>query len=144
MSKKTFAPLIRDKRKALGLTQRQLAQQLGVKPSHVAYLEHGLRKPSLALLRRIAEKLDLDPQELFLLSRPEAKYLIKLSSKSDLPKKPDESWLQFARNRTLLNQHHVTRDELKVLRQVSLLRGVSSPRQFLFILNSIRQASEEE
>lgn len=40
-------------REALGLTQRQIATKLGVKASHVAYLENGRRHPSPALLGKI-------------------------------------------------------------------------------------------
>jgi transcriptional regulator with XRE-family HTH domain len=36
----------------MGLTQRELAVKLGVKASHVAYLENGRRHPSPALLTR--------------------------------------------------------------------------------------------
>jgi hypothetical protein len=38
----------------------------------------------------------------------------------------------------------VTARELKVLQKVSMLGRISSPNQFLFILNAIRQAVEEE
>jgi len=38
----------------------------------------------------------------------------------------------------------VTAQELKVLKNVNLLGRVSAPKQFLFILNAIRQAVEEE
>jgi hypothetical protein len=38
----------------------------------------------------------------------------------------------------------VTRAELKVLKQVSMLENVSFPRHFLFILNAIRQAGDRE
>jgi hypothetical protein len=34
----------------------------------------------------------------------------------------------------------VTPGELKVLKQVSLLEDVSSPKHFIFVLNAIRQA----
>ena len=47
--------MVKHRRQALGLTQRQLAEMLGVKGSHVAYLENGRRKPSLALLKRLAD-----------------------------------------------------------------------------------------
>jgi len=40
----------------------------------------------------------------------------------------------------MLRRHGVTRGELKVLKQVSLLQHVSSPKHFLFVLNAIRQA----
>jgi DNA-binding transcriptional regulator YiaG len=40
-------------REALGLTQREIAAKLGVKASHVAYLENGHRRPSPQLLAKI-------------------------------------------------------------------------------------------
>lgn len=144
MTKKTFGQVLRRRRKLLALTQRQLALQLGVKPSHVAYLESGLRGPSISLLRRIVDVLRLDGQELLFLSHPDAKYLVKLCNRAARPKRPDDAWRQFVSGRALLKRHKVTPAELKVLRQVSRLRRVSSPRQFLFVLNSIRQASEDE
>jgi len=42
----------------------------------------------------------------------------------------------------MLRRYSVTRAELKVLKEVSLLEHVSSPRHFLFVLNAIRQAGE--
>jgi hypothetical protein len=38
----------------------------------------------------------------------------------------------------------VTPQELKVLQKVNMLGRVSTPSQFLFILNSMRQAVDEE
>jgi transcriptional regulator with XRE-family HTH domain len=70
MKKKTLGQLIKQQRDAYDLTQRELASKLGVKASHIAYLENGRRKPSLALLRRIADTLGLDEQQLFLLAHP--------------------------------------------------------------------------
>lgn len=39
-------------RTALGLTQRQIASALGVKASHIAYIENGHRNPSLGMVQR--------------------------------------------------------------------------------------------
>jgi hypothetical protein len=43
-----------------------------------------------------------------------------------------------------LARHQVKPRELKVLSQVNLLGTITAPRQFVFILNAIRQAVEEE
>jgi transcriptional regulator with XRE-family HTH domain len=64
MNKRTLGQIIKQKRLELALTQRELANQLGVKASHVAYIESGRRKPSLTLIRRIADALGLDRQEI--------------------------------------------------------------------------------
>ncbi len=141
---RTLGQVIRNARQELHFTQRELAEKLGVKPAHIAYLELDRRRPSLPLLARIAEILGLDREMLISLSYPEAKPFIG-THKEPAPAKPkDHVWKQFTGDRRLLNQHQVTGNELKVLRQVNLLGKISAPRNFLFILNSIRQAQDEE
>jgi transcriptional regulator with XRE-family HTH domain len=43
-----------------GLSQSQLARELGMRQPHVARLEAGQHEPSLATLARLADTLDLD------------------------------------------------------------------------------------
>ncbi len=47
----------RDKK---SLTRKQLATALGITPQALGRLEHGKRRPSYTLLRRLAVILDLD------------------------------------------------------------------------------------
>jgi transcriptional regulator with XRE-family HTH domain len=142
MKNKTLGPAIKEAREAQRLTQRGLAEQVGVKASHIAYIENGFRRPSLSLLRRLADTLGLDPREMLLLAHPEAKYLIGDGGVREQRK--GEVWRRFASNRGLLRRHNVTPRELRVLKQVSLLQDVTSPGHFFFILNSIRQSAEPE
>jgi transcriptional regulator with XRE-family HTH domain len=142
MNKKTLGSVIKEGRDALRLTQRGLAELVGVKASHIAYIENGHRNPSLALLRRLADALGLNRKELLFLSHPDAKYLMDEEDASS--RKRDDAWQQFTSNRAALRRHNVSRAEIKVLRQVSLLEHVSHPRHFLFILNAIRQAGDRE
>ncbi|HXD89685.1 MAG TPA: helix-turn-helix transcriptional regulator [Candidatus Binataceae bacterium] len=145
MKKKTLGPVIKRQREALGLTQRELALKFGVKPSHVAYLENDRRRPSLMLLSRIADVLGLEKEGLFLLAHPEARSLINNRRPAPAPRLDrDQVWRDFARDKALLARHQVKPRELKVLSQVNLLGRVTAPRNFLFILNAIRQAVEEE
>ncbi len=146
MKKKTLGPVIKRQREALGLTQRELALKFGVKPSHVAYLENDRRRPSLMLLSRIADVLGLEKEGLFLLAHPEARSLINnRRAAAPAPRLDrDQVWRDFARDKALLARHQVKPRELKVLSQVNLLGRVTAPRNFLFILNAIRQAVEEE
>ncbi len=118
--------------------------KLGVKASHVAYLENGRRRPSLSLLSRIAETLELDKQRLFLLAHPEAQWIVGERREASPAKRREDAWRKFAGDRGTLARHKVTERELKVLKTVNMLGRVSSPNQFLFILNSIRQAVDEE
>jgi transcriptional regulator with XRE-family HTH domain len=144
MKKKTLGQVLKQQRAAFALTQRELAHKLGVKASHVAYLENGRRRPSLSLLSRIADTLRLDKQQLFLLAHPEARSLVSARAERPARNHRDQAWREFARDRALLARNRVTPRELRVLHQVNLLGRISSPRQYLFILNSIRQAVEEE
>jgi len=143
MKKNSLGFMLRDRREEMRLTQRQLAAKLGVKASHIAYLENGRRRPSLSLLRRIADVLGLDKETIFLLAHPEAKYLLSdRTADEGKAERPDHAWRKFAADRALLNRNRVKPSELRVLRQVSTLGPISSPRHFLFVLNSIRQAVE--
>jgi transcriptional regulator with XRE-family HTH domain len=142
MKNKTFGPAIKEAREAQRLTQRGLAEQVGVKASHIAYIENGFRRPSLSLLRRLADTLGLDPREMLLLAHPEARYLVGDAGIREQRK--GEVWRRFASNRGSLRRHNVTARELRVLKQVSLLQDVTSPGHFFFILNSIRQSAEPE
>jgi transcriptional regulator with XRE-family HTH domain len=56
----SFAQLCRDTRARLGLTQRQLADIVGVTRGYIAKIEHDQTNPSLDLVERIASALDLE------------------------------------------------------------------------------------
>jgi len=143
--KKTLGTMLKARREAMGLSQRALARELDVKASHVGYLEGGRRRPSLALLGRIANVLALEREPLFLLAYPEAKeFLNAHRPESNCAATRGEAWRNFIGNKALIRRHSISRRELKVLRQVNMLGRITSPRHFLFVLNSIRQAVEEE
>ena len=57
-SKQTFGQYIRDRRRALGLTQREFAETLYVTESAVSKWERGLSLPDIALLQPLAELLE--------------------------------------------------------------------------------------
>ena len=139
--KKTLGQALKSARKALGLTQRQLASQVGVHASHVAFLERDRRRPSLGLLSRLAEVLGLKKNELFLLAHPEGSRLLGVQQHI-APR--DQAWREFVNNKALLARHNVQPAELEVLSQTNLLGRIIAPRDFLFILNSIRQAADSE
>jgi len=128
---------LKARRAALGLTQRSLAQKLGVEASHVAFIESGRRKPSLRLVAKIADTLGLDRQQLLILAHPEAKALIA-ATKSTPPKKTAPSWQRFIKNHELLARYHVTDRELHALENLSLLGTVHAAKEFLAILTLIR------
>ena len=137
--KKAPGIVIKEARKALRMSQRELGAMIGVKSSHIAYIEGGQRRPSIRLLRKIADTLGLDPRYLLILSHPDTRYFL---SPEDCPATDkDAAWGEFISNKALLRRHNITRAELRVLHQVSALEHVKYPEHFFYILNSIRQAS---
>jgi len=138
--KATLGEVLRARRRELRLTQRELAAQLGVKPAHVAYLELDRRRPSLKLLSRIAQVLDLKRERLILLSHPEAGKFFPPAPEGAQQVKKEQAWREFSTNKAMIARHKISPKELKILSQVALLGRVTTPRSFLFILNSIRQA----
>ncbi|HVB81356.1 MAG TPA: helix-turn-helix transcriptional regulator [Candidatus Binataceae bacterium] len=144
MKKKTLGLALKEARTALGFTQRGFAREVGVKPSHIAYLESDQRRPSLPLLSRICAALGLDRRAMLFLSYPEVKEMVGDSQASDREKPRNDAWRRFRTNRTLLKRHNVTRGELAVLERVSRLEPVSDSRHFIFVLNAIRQAAVPE
>jgi len=135
--KNQFGEMVKSYREGLGLTQRALAQQLGVEASHVAFMESGRRKPSLKLVGRLADILGLDRQNLLILAHPEAKELVA-EAKPEKMLKTSPSWQRFIKNRELLNRYNVTDRELRTLEHLSFLGTVVSTKEFLAILTLLR------
>jgi transcriptional regulator with XRE-family HTH domain len=129
---------LRSRREGLGLTQRALAQKLGVEGSYIAFIESGRRKPSLKLVARLADALGLDRQTLLVLAHPEAKELIDEPNRSEKRPNGSPSWRRFIENHELLARYNVTGRELRALESLSLLGTVRSAKEFLAILTLIR------
>ncbi len=140
----TFGSLLRRKREELALSQREFAKRVGVKATYVAYLENGRRRPSLSLLKRIADVLGADPKKLLLLSHPEAKELLSPPPKARRHPPRSELWRNFADHHRLIKRNKITSAELKILKQVCISLNVSSPRSLIFILTAIRIAIEPD
>jgi transcriptional regulator with XRE-family HTH domain len=138
-----FGKVLKEQRQAHGLTQRALAARIGVKASHVAYLETGQRKPSLGLLGRIADTLRMDKQKLFVLAHPEARAMMP-AARPARTKTPKEAWRALLNDRVLLSRYQVTRRELQALKQLSMLGYAMTSREFLAIVTLIRRDPDEE
>jgi len=67
-SSNDFGRIIKQQRIALQLTLQQLADRSGVSPSHLGRIERGQRFPSAHILRKIAQPLGFDEDELFTLA----------------------------------------------------------------------------
>src|ERR1039457_3341285 len=132
MAKRTLGSIVKEARDGARMTQRDLATAVGIKASHVAYIENGYRKPSISLINRLSETLGLDAKELLVLAHPEAKQIVDGASPST--KKSDGAWPRFISNQALLRRHAITKGELKILKQVAALERVAHPGHFIFIL----------
>jgi transcriptional regulator with XRE-family HTH domain len=143
MSEVTFGKVLKQARQSLGLSQQTLARKLGVRASHVGYLEQGRRRPSLRLLKSLADTLGVDKERLFLLSHPEAKDLIEDRARKRRDARTRNAFQELVADKAALVRNGVTSNELKVLSHITLLGAVLEPRDYLFILNSIRQAVKE-
>jgi transcriptional regulator with XRE-family HTH domain len=56
---------IKEIRKALGLTQEKVAEQVGIEPPFFGQIERGVGIPSIKSLVKIADALDVDVSDLF-------------------------------------------------------------------------------
>lgn len=60
-----LGPLIKQKRKLLGMTQEDLAERLNISISFAGQIERGEAMPNVEMLQLIITELDLDPRALF-------------------------------------------------------------------------------
>lgn len=131
--------VLKRRRQQLQLTQAAVAKKVGCRPHYVGYLEAGTRRPSPAVLEKLAAALDLDRTELLLLVHP------TLRAALHQPQPPEgTAWERFKVNTRLHTRHGITREELRALAGIALLGTVRTQRDFLFILQTIRQALVEE
>jgi transcriptional regulator with XRE-family HTH domain len=133
---KEFARRIRSHRHGLNLTQEEIARRIGTTTPYVGHLESGKRHPSENVVVKLADALGIDRAELFLLANPQAQAIIKQSAVSS----DGSSWEQFRKDKRLHRVHNISTEEIKLLSRVEMLGRVRSPRDFLFILNTVRQA----
>lgn len=63
---KTFGQQLRERRKALGLTQKAVAERIGATPAYISLLESGKSlPPPRPLVEALAHALDLNPDKLW-------------------------------------------------------------------------------
>lgn len=132
----SFGSVIRARRRELNLTQEELARRIKASVPYIGHLETGKRHPSERVVTRLAEVLALDARELFFLANPGIKRLVVQEPQPTAT----SVWEAFRNNESFHRLHKITEQELHALSQVALLGEIRSPRDFLFILNTIRQA----
>jgi transcriptional regulator with XRE-family HTH domain len=133
---RNFGQVIRDRRRQLDLTQEEVAKRIKTSTPYVGHLESGKRHPSDKIVTRLAEVLGLDRRDLFFLANPRAQALLTPAADSA----PDSAWEEFNSNEQLRRIHNISNDEMEMLSRVALLGDVRSPRDFIYILNTVRHA----
>ena len=133
---RTFGQVIRGRRRQLGLSQQKVARRINTSTPYVGHLESGKRHPSDKTVARIANVLGFDGRELYFLANPKARELLDQRAQPNAA----SNWESFRNDAPLRQAHNVTPEEMEILSQVALLGEVQSPRSFIYILNTIRQA----
>lgn len=142
MNKKTDSPFgenIRRRRRELDWTQDDLARKIKVSTPYIGHLEGGIRHPSAKTLERLADVLGLNRRQLFFEANPRTQAYL------DPPQAdPSESaWELLQRDDNLRRQNDITPEEMELLSRVQLAGEVKSVRDFIYILNTVRQATRK-
>ena len=133
---RTFHHLIRGRRRQLDLTQEEVARRIKTSVAYVGHLESGKRHPSTAIVMKLADVLGLDRRELFFLANPLAKTLVSNPSETTGP----TAWDKFRQDRGLREAHRITDAEFNLLSHIALMGNVQTSRDFIYVLNTIRQS----
>ena len=133
---RSFGQIIRERRRQLDLTQEEVARRIKTSTPYVGHLESGKRHPSDKIVNRLSEVLGLDSRELFFLANPRDHALLNPAS----PDNPTSAWEQFKGNEQLRRVHNISAEEMDMLSRVALLGEVREPRDFIYILNTVRHA----
>ena len=133
---RTFGQVIRERRRQLDLTQQEVARRIKTSTPYVGHLEAGKRHPSDKIVSRLAEVLGLEGRELFFLANPGAAELLAPRTSG----KTMSAWEEFRRDDRLRRLHNVTPEEMDMMSRVALMGAINSPRDFIYILKTIRFA----
>jgi transcriptional regulator with XRE-family HTH domain len=131
-----FGQVIRDRRRQRDLTQQQVARRVGTSTPYVGHLESGKRHPSDEIVSRMADVLGFDRRELFFLANPQAREILHPAE----PVKATSAWEEFRQDEKLRRIHNINPKEMRMLSQVALMGQMRSSRDFIYILNTVRQA----
>ncbi len=131
-----FATLIRKRRRQMDLTQGEVARRIGASIGYITLLESGRRHPSEKVISKLANVLGLDQRELFFCANPSTERLMSEQQRAE----GRSVWDEFRADERLHKLHDITEQEMRTLSQVALMGEVRSPRDFVFILNTIRHA----
>jgi transcriptional regulator with XRE-family HTH domain len=134
---RTFGRVVRERRRQLDLTQEEVARRISTSTPYVGHLESGKRHPSDRVVNKLSDVLGLDKRELFFMANPEARALLHPQQQTGASL---SAWDDFRKDERLRRIHAVTTEEMEMLSRVALMGDVRGPRDFIYILNTIRHA----
>ncbi|HZO81847.1 MAG TPA: helix-turn-helix transcriptional regulator [Candidatus Binataceae bacterium] len=135
-TERSFGAAIRERRRQLDLTQEEIARQIATSTPYIGHLESGKRHPSEKVIARLSEVLGLSSRELFFLANPEARTLVNGAPEE----RRRSAWEDFRRDSRLRRVHNISADEMELLARVAAMGEVRAPRDFIYVLNAVRQA----
>jgi transcriptional regulator with XRE-family HTH domain len=133
---RNFGQVIRDRRRQLDLTQQEVARRIKTSTPYVGHLESSKRHPSDKVLSRLAEVLGLDRRDLFFLANPRAVELLRTQENGT----GKSSWEEFRKDERIRRTYNITTDEMEILSAIAAMGEVTSPRDFIYILHTVRHA----
>jgi transcriptional regulator with XRE-family HTH domain len=135
-AQRSLGQMLRERRRKLDLTQLEVAQRIGTSTPYIGHLEAGKRHPSDKVIGRLAEVLGFEGRELFFAANPRAIELMQPPP----GQRRRSAWEEFRRDTRLQQLHAVTKDELDLLSRVAKMGDASSPKDFIYILTTVRHA----
>jgi len=79
--------------------------------------------------------LGLERRELFFLANPDVVELLGAKE----PSSKRSAWDEFRKDERMRRLHKITAEEMNMLAQVASIGDVGNPRDFIYILNAVRQ-----
>ena len=126
-----FGQAIRDRRRQLELTKREVATRINASTPYIGHLENGRRRPSDEIVERLAGALGFDVDALHLLVRSRRRVF---SRDADL----GSVWEQFRTDAPLLRFHKISKAEMEMLSRAAMLGEFRSPGDTIHVLDTVR------
>lgn len=135
-TERSFGAAIRERRRQLDLTQEEVGKRIGTSTPYIGHLESGKRHPSEKVIARLSDVLGLPSRDLFFLANPGARELIDISENG----RRRSSWEEFRGDPRMRRAHRISADEMDLLERVAAMGEVRATRDFVYVLNTVRQA----
>jgi len=93
--KRAVGKRIKIVRQRSGLTQDQLAEQVGLSPKYISGIERGVENPTMDILLRLAKMLGVEPYDLFLFGESEESEKVLRKGIEKMVREADRGKLQL-------------------------------------------------